>query len=88
MRIEGASACVTADLAAGRVAGEAWPSAPEPDALERQWRAFCRAVLGRTAPENDARVGVAALELVERVHAAIASGAEGPLREDEPALGR
>lgn len=46
----------------------------EPDPLARQWAAFLDAVQSRKAPENDGRVGIAALELVERVRSAIAAG--------------
>ena len=41
------------------------------DPLGLQWRAFVRAALTREPPENDGRVGVEALRLVERVRAAI-----------------
>lgn len=47
------------------------------DPLARQWHHFLAAVSTRSAPENDARVGVAALAWVERVRARIRAGGGG-----------
>lgn len=47
------------------------------DPLGSQWRGFVEAVQSRKPPENDGRVGLAALRWVERVRAAIRAGETG-----------
>ncbi len=73
IEIEGSAGTVRVDLLlespAGGAGSESDASALDP--LGRQWRAFVRAARTREAPENDGRVGVEALRLVERVRAAI-----------------
>lgn len=69
IEIEGSAGIVRVDLLA-----ESDPASADPgelDPLGRQWRAFMTAVATRVPPENDGRVGVAALRWVERVRSAI-----------------
>ena len=56
------------------------------DPLAIQWRRFVEAVSKHARPENDGRVGLAALRFVERVRAQIrAAGAEA-IGADDPLL--
>lgn len=67
IEIEGSGGIARVDLLA-----ESDPAQPGGlDPLGRQWRAFVAAVRTRVPPENDGRVGVAALRWVERVRSAI-----------------
>jgi len=67
---------IEGDLGAVRVDLDA-PAEGELDPLGRQWRHFVLAVRSRKPPENDGRVGLAALRLVERVRAAIRADGTG-----------
>ncbi|MAG32203.1 MAG: hypothetical protein CL908_15075 [Deltaproteobacteria bacterium] len=77
VRIEGQDGVVSADLLppapALEVAADGSTRAPDP--LELQWAAFLESCRTRKPPENDGAVGVASLELADRVHGAIAAGA-------------
>jgi len=68
LAIAGSRSSAQADL--DRVAGGG-PGSAALDPLGLQWRAFVEAVRSRKPPENDGRTGIAALEWVERVRAAI-----------------
>lgn len=83
LAIEGSRASVAVDLLAG---GSPDPGGFGLDPLGRQWRDFVAAVATRKSPVNDGRVGLAALQLVERVRARIAtaSSSEGVGEDDSP----
>lgn len=77
LRVDGSAGQASADLLLPAADGQgASPRAQraDPDPLARQWAAFLDAVQSRKPPENDGHVGIAALELVERVRSAIAAG--------------
>jgi predicted dehydrogenase len=85
LAIEGSEASVRVDLLAPIAPGG---DSAELDPLGRQWRDFVAAVVTRKPPVNDARVGLTALRLVERVRARIgAAGAEGEGGDDSPFRG-
>lgn len=75
LEIEGSLGTQRVDLfVAGEVQGSASGAL---DPLGIQWRRFVEAAQSRKPPENDGRVGVAALRWVERVRAAIRAGETG-----------
>jgi len=78
-RISGDKGSATADLLARRLEGASLQTRPGPDPLEAQCRDFLDSVESRVNPSADATVGVAALEIVERVRGAIeqSSGSSG-----------
>ena len=63
-----------------------WTEVLEP--LDAEWADFLEACRSREAPENDALVGIAAIELVERVRGAIRLQPGSAARDHDPALGR
>ncbi len=89
--IEGRHATVEVDLLEEQIddtpghtrAREEWS---EP--LDAEWADFLAACRSRKAPENDGTVGLAALELVERVRRAIKYPGRGSSRDDGPHLRR
>ena len=58
----------------------------EIEPLDREWADFLGACYSRKASENDGAVGVAALELVERVRGAIGCLSEGSGRDNDPSI--
>lgn len=86
VRVSGSKGSATADLLTRRLEGTSETTPAGPDPLESQWRDFLHAVHCRESPDADARVGVAALEIVERVRDAIARESRGSSREDRSAL--
>jgi predicted dehydrogenase len=97
VRVEGRDATAEADLISGRLirvdltsikgrpdSGGETSDVAEP--LDAQWSDFIRACRERKAPANDARVGVAAVALVERVRGAIGIASEGARDADDPAI--
>ena len=90
VRIEGSEATVDVDLLEDRVYAahdEAKTGDPVVEPLDAEWADFLGACRIRTPPQNDAAVGIAAIELVERVRTAIAHHAQGASRDDDPSLG-
>jgi predicted dehydrogenase len=71
VRISGSQGSAVADLLTRRVEGAPASSISSPDPLQAQWRDFLTSIHERKTPNADALVGVAALELVERVREAI-----------------
>ena len=73
VRVLGSQGSVVADLLTRRVEGIGMSesSVSDADPLQSQWRDFLTSVRERKTPDADAVVGVAALELVERVREAI-----------------
>lgn len=69
LEIEGSAGTLCVDLLAPDEPGEGACGGLDP--LGLQWRAFVEAVVTRKPPANDGRAGVAALDWVERVRAAI-----------------
>lgn len=83
LELEGSREKVEVDLLAPSPADGA---GHELDPLAIQWRRFVEAVAKRERPENDGRVGLAALRFVERIRADIrAVGAEA-IGADDPLL--
>jgi len=75
VRIEGSDATVDVDLLEHPEAGAHEPTKARNDGIEpldAEWADFLDACRSRKTPENDAAVGIAAIEMVERVRAAIA----------------
>ena len=78
VHVAGTRADVTVDLVTGSVEGElSSPLAPPRESLDLLWEDFLGACVSRRAPVNDGRVGVAAMELVDRVRAVAAKDARG-----------
>lgn len=75
LEIEGSLGTQQVDLLVGGDAKVSSPGALDP--LGIQWRCFVEAAQSRKPPENDGRVGLAALRWVERVRAAIRAGETG-----------
>lgn len=71
VRVSGSQGSVVADLLTRRVEGAPESSGSGPDPLQAQWRDFLVSIRDRKTPDADAVVGVAALELVERVRESI-----------------
>lgn len=89
VEIEGAEATVRVDLLPAQTAiapAAEWAEVLEP--LDAEWADFLEACRSREAPENDALVGIAAIELVERVRGAIRLQPGSAARDHDPALGR
>jgi predicted dehydrogenase len=89
LRVSGSEGSVTADLLTRRLVGASGENESRADPLARQWRAFLNSVERREPPETDGAVGVAALEIVERVRRAIDLGlkhSRSSSREDGSAL--
>lgn len=89
VRIEGNEATVEVDLLAAaeidaRDRGGFRDEEIEP--LDAEWADFLAACRSREAPENDGAVGVAAIEMVERVRRAVTQSAEGSGHGDDPAV--
>ncbi|MCR9097405.1 MAG: Gfo/Idh/MocA family oxidoreductase [bacterium] len=81
IEVSGDRGTVSADLITGRVTGpDGHPIPPAPvvaglgEPLDLQLADFVRACRERSRPENDGEEGVATLELVDRVRAAIGQG--------------
>ena len=72
VRVAGTGADVTVDLVTGAFDGGPADPAHAREPLDLLWDDFLEACAARRAPENDGRVAVAALELVERVRAVAA----------------
>jgi predicted dehydrogenase len=75
VRIEGSDATVDVDLLEPSEAGAHEPAKARNDGIEpldAEWADFLDACRSRKTPENDAAVGIAAIEMVERVRTAIA----------------
>lgn len=84
LEIEGHLGRVEVDLlAASPSEGEA----ARLDPLALQWRRFVEAVSKRERPDNDGRVGLAALGWVERVRARIRAVGAGEIGEDDSLVG-
>jgi predicted dehydrogenase len=88
VRIEGSKGVVAADLLTGQLDGSNSESGQSADPLANQWRDFMESLRSRKNPETDASVGVAALEVVDRVRRAIDEGSGSQLCDDDSALGR
>ncbi len=89
VEIEGVDATVRVDLLPAQTAIA--PAAELVEVLEpldAEWADFLSACRTREAPENDASVGIAAIELVERVRGAIRLQPGSAARDHDPALGR
>ena len=71
VRFSGSQGSAVADLLTRQVQGLPRLDIAGPDPLQAQWRDFLTSVRQREQPAADASVGVAALELVERVREAI-----------------
>lgn len=84
LAIEGSRARVEVDLL---VASPAVSDPASLDPLAIQWRGFVEAVSKRTRPENDGRVGLAALDWVERVRERIRASGTGEIGADDSLLG-
>lgn len=87
VRIFGKGGSASADLLLRCAPDSSATGEANADPLEAQWRDFLRSVRSREAPEADAQVGVAALQVVARVREAIERGSRSPVREDGSALG-
>jgi len=90
VRIEGSEATVDVDLLEDRGYGandQAKIRDPGVEPLDAEWADFLSACRSRKPPQNDAAVGIAAIEMVERVRAAIVHHAQGASRDDDPSLG-
>ena len=89
VEIEGAEATVRVDLLPAQTAIA--PAAELVEVLEpldAEWADFLSACRTRQPPENDGSVGIAAIELVERVRGAIRLQPRSAARDHDPALGR
>lgn len=84
LEIEGSRGRVEVDLLVGSPA-KSDPARPDPLAI--QWRRFVDAVSKRERPENDGRVGLAALRWVERVRASIRASGAGEIGADDSLVG-
>ncbi len=87
VRIEGRDGVATADLLTQTAAFASSNRVSGLDPLEAQWLDFLESLRSRNAPKTDAAVGVAALEIVDRVRQSIAETSGISSREDESALG-
>ena len=85
--IEGNGGTATADLLTREAKGAGSASGPGPDPLETQWADFLESLRSRKDPKTDAAVGVAALEIVDRVRESIAKASGSVGREDDSAFG-
>lgn len=86
LEVEGDRGSVATSLLAGH-AERAGGRDDELDPLALQWRAFARAVRSRKPPENDGRVGLAALAWVERVRERIRTDRAGGSGGHDPRVG-
>ena len=86
VRISGSNGSATGDLLTRRLEGVSGAAGQGPDPLESQLRDFLDAIRSRENPDADAAVGVAALEIVERVRDAIERGSRSSSRENGSAL--
>ena len=87
VRIEGSEGTATADLLTRRVNDAGSADDPELDPLQAQWADFLESLRSRKDPEAGAAVGVAALEIVDRVRESIFQASGSLDREDDSALG-
>jgi predicted dehydrogenase len=88
VRIEGSEGVATADLLTHPSDSADLASGQNADPLAIQWRDFMESIRSRKNPPADASVGVATLEVVERVRRAIDEDPGSPLHDDDYALGR
>jgi predicted dehydrogenase len=86
VRIEGSEGAATADLLTRRVKGSGSTGDPGLDPLEAQWTDFLESLRSREDPKTDAAVGVAALEIVDRVRESIVQTSGSLDRDDDSAL--
>jgi predicted dehydrogenase len=87
VQIEGSEGTVTADLLLRSGNGAGMAAHPRRDPLEAQWADFLQSLQSRTNPMADAAVGVAALQIVDRVRESIVQSTGSLDREDDSALG-
>ena len=86
VRISGSKGSATGDLLMRRLEGTSSTIERGPDPLEAQLRDFLHSVPTREEPAADASVGIAVLELVDRVRHAIEQESRSLDREDGSAL--
>jgi predicted dehydrogenase len=87
VQIEGSEGTSTADLLVQTGNGAGSASGPKRDPLEAQWADFLESLQSRKDPMADAAVGVAALQIVDRVRESIVQPSGSLDREDDSALG-
>ena len=87
VRIEGSEGIATADLLMRRAGGSEPSGNPGRDPLQTQWADFLESLRSRKNPAASAAVGVAALEIVDRVRNSIVHASGSSNREDGSAFG-
>lgn len=87
LEIEGSRGRVEVDLMETSAPEDTPGRIDRRDPLAIQWRRFVEAVSKREPPENDGRVGLAALRLVERVRECIRTAGAGEIGADDSLVG-